>query len=349
MNAPARPVEIDRSRFIGGSDCAAIIGVSPWATPLDCYLEKIGQSRPIEPAREKLFRRGKRLEPVVIDMLIEEYGVKVTKRSSPEAPNRYIDPGCDYLAAEIDFEWEVTAELAERFSLLPELVGTIQNGEVKTCHPFAAAKFGEAETDEIPIEYAAQAVHGLMVSGRRLTLFGVLVGADSLLVYWIHRDNDTIRAIREKETRFWLEHVLNRVPPAPVNLPDVLHLFGMTEDIRVQAADEALALYEQFVEAKAQERVAGERIEGLKYQLGRYMLGEAALERDAKGKVKPVGEPKPGKHLLLAGDKTLLTVAFQRQNRIDTDTLRRLHPEVATECSKTTSFYKFDLPRGKKS
>ena len=35
---------MDKTKGIGGSDVAAIRGVSPWRTPLQIYLEKIGES-----------------------------------------------------------------------------------------------------------------------------------------------------------------------------------------------------------------------------------------------------------------------------------------------------------------
>ena len=35
---------MDRAKEIGDSNVAAIRGVSPWKTPLQIYLEKIGES-----------------------------------------------------------------------------------------------------------------------------------------------------------------------------------------------------------------------------------------------------------------------------------------------------------------
>ena len=40
----AKGEKMDRTKGIGGSDVAAICGVSPWKTPLQIYLEKIGES-----------------------------------------------------------------------------------------------------------------------------------------------------------------------------------------------------------------------------------------------------------------------------------------------------------------
>jgi len=339
MNAPERI--IDRRTFLGGSDVAAVLGLSPWATPLDIYLRKTGQmpetGRESDPQRERVLKRGKRLEPIVVDMLIEEHGIQVTKRSLPEAPNRYVDPEYGFLAAEIDFEWKVTPEVADAFNLDADLIGTIQNGEVKTVHPFAAGKFGEADTDEIPIEYAAQAMHGLMVSGRQLTMFGVLVGADNLNVYWIKRDEETITGMRDKSVRFWLDHVEAGVPPAPANLPDVMHLFNRKAETRIEANAVVKDLVEQLVGLSAAQATAAQGIEEVKFQIGTYMLGAEQMAAPSK----------PGRHLLTYQGKELLTVALQSQSRLDQKALKEKHPEIAAECMKTASFFAFRPKRGK--
>jgi len=231
VNAPAPAVITDRTRYVGGSDAAGILGASRYETPLSVFLWKIG-----EPTEEmldhrakmaKIFRRGKREEPHVIDDLAEDYGVKITKRSTPERPNRYVDPEFPFLAAEVDFEWEVTENVAalvsdqhpEIAALIRKLVGTTQNGEVKTHHIFAKGQFGDDGTDQTPVEYAAQALHGLGVTGRQLTMFGVRSSLDDLRVYWIVRDDGIIKTMRPRLVNFWQNHVLARVEPEPYASP----------------------------------------------------------------------------------------------------------------------------------
>jgi predicted phage-related endonuclease len=351
MNAPAAPAAVvDRQRFIGGSDAAAILKVSPWSTPLDVFLEKTGQAEKIDdPAREKLFKRGKRLEPIVISMLVEDEGVKVTKRSTQAEPNRYVDKEHSFLAAEIDFEWEVTADLAELLDLDAALVGTIQNGEAKTVHVFASAKFGEGRED-VPVEYAAQALHGLMITGRQVCLFGVLFGADKLGLYLVKRDDETIKVMRAAEVKFWNENVLAGVPPEPVNLPDVTKLLERREKIVVEASAEAVIWLGDLEAAKAQKRIAEEAIEAAKFDLGKFMLGEAAIVRPVgpRGGLKPV-EPtalaKPIAHELTINTEPALVINLQRQRRLNTDMVKKEHPEVAEACSYDLKFFKFDKPR----
>jgi predicted phage-related endonuclease len=348
MNASLQAAPtIDRRRFIGGSDSAAIFGVSPWSTPLDIYLLKRDEypatGREADPGKERIFRRGKRLEPVVIDMLVEEYGVEVTKRSPPENPNRYQDPEHPFLAAEIDFEWRVSAELAERHGLDPELVGTIQNGDVKTARGFGAKKFGEEGTDEIPIEYAAQFMHGLMVTNRQLTMVAVLVSMDDVLFYFIHRDDETIAAMRAKSVSFWFDNVQAGVPPDPVNLPDVMHLFRRDRGTLIEATPEILAKFDEYRDASDTANSLtreGGVLDTLKFAIGAFMLG-------AEVYVEPPEEL--AKHILTAPDgRELLAVSLQSQQRLDTKFVRERYPMIAAECSKTSRFFVFRPKRGKK-
>lgn len=351
MNAPAAPAAVaDRKRFLGGSDAAAVLKVSPWATPLDIYLEKTGQAvREIDPAREKLFRRGKRLEPVVIDMLTEEYGIKVTKRSTPAEPNRYKDPEYDFLAVEVDFEWEVQQADIDRWDLDQALLGTTQNGEVKTVHFFASGKFGAADTDEIPVEYVAQGACGLMVTGRQVCLFAVLTGADDLNCYPLKRDEETIRVMRPILVGFWKNNVLAGVPPDPVNLPDVTKLLMRTPAVKVEASIEAIGWLTQLEEAKGQMRAAAEAAEDAKFEIGKFVLGEAAIVRPVgpRGglqKIEPTSAAKAIPHELTINTEPALLINLQQQRRLDTDQVKKEYPDVAEACSYDLKFFKFAPP-----
>lgn len=342
-----------RSKFLGGSDAAAVVGASRWKTPLRVYYEKRGEIVPlseVDPARDLAMRRGKRMEPVIVDTLVDEYQIKIVKRSEPGRPNRYVDGELPFLAAEIDFEWEVTQEDADRWSIEPELIGTIQNGEAKSVHQFASGQFGDEDTDEVPIEYAAQAMHGLMVRGlkRVLTLFAVMVGVQ-LLIYWIRRDDGIIADLRAKLVKFWKENVLAGVPPAPITLPDVMLLFRRrSTPIQVEADNEVAKHVERLITARNEEAAAKFKAEDAKYEIGRYMLGAEAIGLDHENKIRPTPAAKPDRHVLTWHGLPLLTVSLQSQERIDADRIRKEFPEAAAQCAKTTSSFVFRRAKEKK-
>lgn len=309
--------ELDRSTYLGSSDIAAILGLTPnWNTPVDVFLAKLGMPKPIDGAKEKLFKRGKRMEPVILDILADERGIEYIAKGA-----RYRDPEYPWMAAEIDAEAIVDGEHI--------------NIECKSVHPFAADSFGEEGTDEIPIGYAAQATYGQMVTGRRRTLFAVLVGADNLSVYWLDRDDETVKGIREKAIAFWRNHVIARLPPEPIILDDIYRIMRRDVDIVAEAPQDIVKLIEKFNAAKQMAKSYDTGADELKFQIGKWLLGEDAV-------TMPTRKPK---HVIVNNGEPLLTVAYQEQNRVDAEALRKRHPEIAVECSKTSKFYRFDSPR----
>lgn len=193
---------IDRSTYLGGSDIAAILGISPWRTPLDVFLDKTEGKQPDDPSKAQIFKRGQRLEPYILDMLSEEHGIEIVQRGQ-----RYKDAEFGYMAAEID------AETSDG-----------RNVEAKSVHLFGAKAWGAEHTDEIPVYYTAQVQHGLMVTERDECLVPALIGLDDFRVYRVQRDEEIITSIRQAEVDFWARIQRGDAPPA-TNLADVLRMF----------------------------------------------------------------------------------------------------------------------------
>lgn len=69
-----------RKKGVGGSDIAAICGHDPYRTPLDVYLDKIGEAEPIQD--NDFMKAGRYLEPVVADMFQDETGLQLISMPS---------------------------------------------------------------------------------------------------------------------------------------------------------------------------------------------------------------------------------------------------------------------------
>jgi hypothetical protein len=213
----------DRSLFLGGSDMAAVVGKSSWKTPYQLYLEKTGQYiEPIDPDREKLFRRGRMLEPVVLEMARQDYNLEITARNQ-----RYFDKELPFLSCEIDFEWQ-------------DLDG-VQNADVKTVHPQQAHEWGEEGSDEIPDYYAIQFLFGQMITDRDRTLCTALIGADDLRIYRVERDDEVIAWLREEAEKFW-ERVQTRNPPPVTTLKDINLAWPIDFGRAIEATPEIAAM-----------------------------------------------------------------------------------------------------------
>ena len=263
MNAQIEEVlEMDRRTYIGGSDVAAILGVSPRKSKFSLYQQKIGEwQEEITPEKERIFARGKRWEPVVMEMLIDEledrgHEVLVVTRN-----NRIKDIDHDFIAAEIDMELIVDGELI--------------NGEMKTVHPFAAKDWGEPGTDEIPIYYTAQVLHGQMVARRSKTVVAALIGADDLRIHFVKRDEEMIDIIRNAEIEFW-NMVQNRIAPDPVTIDDINRLYQHDFGQVMEADEELIALCIDLAHIKADLKNNEARAETLTSRI-KARMGEASL------------------------------------------------------------------------
>jgi putative phage-type endonuclease len=247
----------DRRHFLGGSDAGAILGLSPWRTPLDVYNEKTAAERPADdPKKAKIFRRGKILEPYVLDMLRDEKGIKVRAANA-----RFIDPEFDFLACEVDAVTDDDEDI-----------------EIKTVHPFAAGEWGDENTDEIPDHYSAQAIHGLMVTRKRSRMVAALIGADDLRVFRVERDEETIVGGRQRLLFFW-QCVQERTPPPPIRLSDLSKLYGVDAG-QVLAVDNELRVLDSLARIRdLKERIKGDEktLEAEEFIVKEFMKSAAVL------------------------------------------------------------------------
>ena len=85
----------ERQKGVGGSDVAAILGLSPWRTPYDVYLDKIGEAPKELTSQAAHF--GTKLEATIADEFSERTGIKCTMQES-----MYRNPSAHWEIANID-------------------------------------------------------------------------------------------------------------------------------------------------------------------------------------------------------------------------------------------------------
>ncbi len=327
MNAPdhlQNVGEIDRKTYLGGSDAAAVLGLDPYGkTPLTVYLAKIGElAGTVDPDKLKFLARRKRFEEPIVAMLREEFGGEIVATNA-----RYIDPEHGFLAAEIDFEWA-------------DSDGVIQNGEIKTVSPFAfneSAGWGEAGTDQVPVHYHAQVMHGLMVTGRQVCVLAALAGLDTMVFYRIERDEDTIAALREAEVRFWAEHVEARVPPEPVTMADAQRLFARRNGRPVDLDDETA----EALGALRNIRSALKTHEGEEAEI-ELAVAKAICKA---WNVAEGDEPPADNAVLFHNGRKVATWRRGRSTYIDQKALAADHPAIKAQYTRETHFRAFYFPK----
>ena len=301
--------QIDRRKFIGGSDIAAILGVSPWRSPVELWQRKTrddNEPERVGSAKKALFKRGKRWESVVAEMLVERLEEDGHTVEIVATNQRYVDPNYDYFACEIDYELRLDHDKA------------ITNCELKTVHSFAAKEWGEAGKidDAVPIWYAAQAMFGLGITSRKRCIVAPLFGADAIRTYTIERDQETIDAMRVKAYSFWQDNVLTGVPPAPMVLRDMNILHPLGGDAPALIADDALA--KSLLRMRAVDRE-------IKAREGERDLLEFEIKKAMGDRTSVViGEQA----------KEAATWKTRKNSHLDQSLLKEKHPELVKQYTK---------------
>lgn len=273
----------NRRKFLGGSEIAAVMGISPWQTPIELWKDKTGRAepRPVDPIREGILRRGQRLEPIVRAMAIDKLRERGLQVDLVAKNRRYYDAELPWLTSEIDFELVLNG-VAEIDGADVRFDDEPITADCKTAAGFARRSWGAEGTDAMPLYYAAQFMQGLGLTGRRRCLCAALIGLDDVALYWVERDDVTIAAMRERAQTFWTDHVLADVPPDPIRYSDIRELYPIDNGRTVEATDEV-------AEAARAHRSLGKQIKALEaqrdalaLQIGDYLQDFKTLTVDGK-------------------------------------------------------------------
>jgi putative phage-type endonuclease len=251
----------DRSKYIGGSDVGAILGLSPYKSPLAVWMEKTGKE--VKPVDSLPLRFGSFVEEFVAN----EYA-KATGFALRHDESIYIHPIHPYMSAHID-----------RFVHTDGLnQAATQILECKTANPFSRAQWGEVGSDQVPMSYLCQCVWYMAITGIERTDLAVLFGNTDFRVYCIARDRELENLVLEKAHHFWHEHVLKDIPP-PVQSPEDCQLLFQRSDPSktLEANAETLALLERLQTLHYQGNACEEEITTLKTQIMAQMQDAEVL------------------------------------------------------------------------
>ena len=221
---------LERRGGIGGSDVAALLGISKWKSPLQLYMEKIGEAADIE--ENEAMEWGNILEQPVAKKFQSITGKRVRRKNAIIKDKR-----CPFLMATID----------------RSIVGENAGLEVKTCSEYKKEDWEGNEDGlllEIPAEYLVQCLHYLYVTGAERWYMAVLVGGNKFRygVIEASEHQDKMDQLRRKCIEFWTDYVVPRKMPIPTDLDtDVItSMFDTPIDEQISLTDSVDALVEEY-------------------------------------------------------------------------------------------------------
>lgn len=308
-----------RRTGIGGSDIGAILGLSPWRTPYDVFLDK---TAPVEHEESDSMYWGTVLEDVVASEYQKRSGRKVQR-----VRQLLRHPEHDFAIANID-----------RAVIVPEISGNVRwkNGklttdrilECKTSNGFAASEWGEPGTDFVPDTYLLQCQWYMGVTDTQVADLAVLIGGNDYRTFTITRDDSLFSDLLMEAETFW-NNCQKGIAPDPQNIHDAArkwprHIAGKSVIVNVDVAE------------------ACECLDSINAQI--KSLG--AIADDLKLRIMAAfGDAEEITHQGIR----LATWKSQTSNRLDSTRLRAERPDMAAEYTKTTESRVLRLSkRGKK-
>lgn len=295
-----------RREGIGGSDAAAIMGLSAYASPLSLWMEKTGRDRSPDVSSEAA-EMGTLLEPfirreLVAPYLLEHYGMTVD----------VLDPVAMYRSTRYPF-------------MMANTDGFLVHGdrciglEIKTGNSYQMRNWGGVDGDEIPDAYYCQVQHYMAALGLDLFyVFGVI--GNNRLLRIVPRNDEFVSRLIDREAEFWAAVKQNDPLYAP--LPIGLDCdFGALTALGSPQTDEPVDLVIMTPEL--------ERYETLKEE-----VDEREKERD---QIKQLLMAAMGQHRFATARGFRITRVMATRTSIDTKRLRAEHPEIASQYERESS------------
>lgn len=189
----------ERRKGIGGSDVAAIMGLSPWKTAYQVYQEKRKEVSSWE--GNEATDWGKRMEPAIRQWYSDQTGRCVRLPEKIITNEKY-----PFMLASLD-----------GFTDDPRGV------EIKTSR--SPKGWGEPGTNEIPDYYMLQVQHYMVVTAFPVFDVPVSIGGGAPILYEVPADKELGEMIIDACVAFW-RRVIDGNPPEPVTYADAVARFG---------------------------------------------------------------------------------------------------------------------------
>jgi len=285
-----------RNHGIGGSDVAAILGLSDYKTAVDVYLEKIGEKEPVKPNPKMI--AGNMMEDIIASWWASENGFRIQRDNKIR-----IHPKYNIFMGNID-----------------RLI--IDNGHgrgtgILECKNTTSFAFKQWENEGLPKTHFCQTLYYMGLSGHKWGEVAVLVDGWNLKSIPIEFDKEFIELMYEQLLDFWYNHVMVHRPPLARDENDVKSLFKRVNN-------------EKTLDATSNETLikACHSLAALKSELKKLESKEKSLEAEIKIAMMD-------STILTAGEEILATWKQNKDGKkFDFQAFQEDHPEIFSKYVK---------------
>lgn len=319
-----------RTKGIGGSEVAALLGVSPYATSWDVFKNKVdNEGQPVFLGEEPIPGPKIRAE-LLTDNPVFEWGHRLE-----DAVGLKVADSLGLVGRSGGGLWQHTEHPI--VIVTPDRIGTKRRSFRPQCL-IECKTSGESDpwdVGEAPIHYQIQAQWQMGVTGIHTCYLGCFVlnfDRDFFMVK-VEFDEKWFNELVEIAERFWAEHVLTgELPEHDYTHPRTTEILKEMHPVVLQEAtilpDEAIDWVLSYIQA----RDAVTKAEAYKEECGnwlRFHLGDAGAG--------------------YVGDEKIVSYPEVNTRRVSATKLREEFPDVAEACTVTSTHRRMTVRRPKKA
>lgn len=242
-----------RKTCLGGSDIAAVLGLSRYKTALSVWAEKTGRIEPENISDKLQVKLGIKMEQIVSELFMEETGKKLHRVNETLVHKDY-----PFLQGHID----------------RRVVGEQAIVEIKTTSAYNKKDW---DNGNAPQEYLIQLMFYMGLTNSSVGYLVGLIGNSDLKIIPVYRDEQVITSIMNKAATFWNKYIATKEMPMTISANDgdtLYKLFPFADPNNdVLLPDDANILIEQIESSNAELNALEDDVERMKNEL-KAMLGE---------------------------------------------------------------------------
>ncbi len=222
-----------RKHGLGATDCAAVMGLSPYRTPYELWLIKTGRMEEDAILGEDRLRLRHAHEQTIADEYETQKSVKLRRVNQTVFHKRL-----PFMLCNLD----------------RVITGQRKIVECKTSTAWLRQNWGVSGSDEAPIQYILQVQHQLACSEYEDADLAALIDIDDYRIYPMPRNEKVIEKIEAACTNFWENHVLKDIPPAPTTRGDLKLMYPLNNGNFIESTAIIDEYLEQLTSVKQQKK-----------------------------------------------------------------------------------------------
>ena len=289
----------DRKGIIGGSDIGGVLGLSTYKSEYDVYLDYIGQPKEVTEVQQAIFDMGHELEGFIAKQIERVYKLKL--KSTKYA---YVHPVCVQLICHPD-------------RLVTGLVDGKRIGvEIKSSSAYDSKRWGDADSDEIPMDYLCQC-HSYIMTNVCDEVWLFRFSNNRLTRYIITRD-DEIEDNILKQVITWIDKVEHGYVPQITDYRTATKVFSTNTEDDIEADDDITESVIEWREIQKEIKEREMQADILKAKIVEYMKDKKVLKNKE-------------------GDK-LATYSKMVRQTFDSKAFQKDYPEEYVKYAKETAY-----------